>query len=214
MDLETAIRGRRSIRKFAPDAVPEQTIMEILDLARWAPSWANTQDWNVFAVTGGTLEKIKAAYRERPAENAKDAFEIPRPQSDWPPEMAARTGQFIGKLTPSLKAGPPVLDVTNFLDAPWLLLFAIDERLQPEYACFDTGLLVQTVCLAAHAKGLGTCIMAMAVAYPDVLHALVPLTAGKRFVVGIAVGVPDRESPLNRFERQRAGLSEFVSFSR
>jgi nitroreductase len=214
MDLETAIRGRRSIRQFTPDPVPEQTIAEIFDLARWAPSWANTQDWSVFAVTGGTLEKIKAAYRERPAENVKDSLEIPHPQSDWPREMASRTGQFVGELAHSIQGRPPVLDVTSFLDAPWLLLFAIDERLRPEYACFDTGLLVQTVCLAAHAKGLGTCIMAMAVAHPDVLHALVPATAGKRFVVGIAVGVPNQESPVNRFERRRASVSEFVSFSR
>jgi nitroreductase len=93
-----------------------------------------------------------------------------------------------------------------------MVFFAIDERLQCEYACFDAGLLVQTFCLAAHAKGLGTCIMAMAVAYPDVLHELLPQARDQRFVVGVALGVPDREAPVNRFERQRAGLDEWVSW--
>jgi nitroreductase len=211
MDLETAIRGRRSIRQFTRDAVPEQTIAELLDLARWAPSWANTQAWSVFAVTGAALEKIKAAYREMSSANADRSFEIARPRPDWPPELAERTRQLIAART-TPEAAAPASSVTDFYDAPWLLLFAIDDRLQPEYACFDVGALVQTVCLAAHAKGLGTCIMAMAVGYPDVLHAHVPAAAGKRFVVGVSVGVPDLTAPVNAFERQRAPLAEVASF--
>jgi nitroreductase len=214
MDLETAVRGRRSIRRFTSDAVPERTILEILDLARWAPSWANTQDWSVLVVTGKTLEKIKAAYRERWTANAERFFEIARPKSDWPPEMAERTKQLIAARAPSNETGPPPPGNADFFGAPYLLLFAIHERLRAEYACFDAGVLVQTVCLTAHAKGLGTCIMAMAVGYPDVLHALVPAAAGKRFVVGVALGVPDLESAINCFERQRAGLPELVTFVR
>jgi nitroreductase len=212
MDLETAVRNRRSIRQFTRDAVSEQTIAEILDLARWTPSWANTQAWNVFAVTGASLEKIKAAYRELSAANADRSFEIARPRPDWPPELAERTRQLIASRTTPKAATAPASTVTDFYDAPWLLLFAIDERLQPEYACFDIGALAQTVCLASQAKGLGTCIMAMAVGYPDVLHAHVPAAAGKRFVIGVSVGVPDLTAPINTFERQRTPLAEIVSF--
>jgi nitroreductase len=214
MELETAIRGRRSIRLFKPDEVPEKTITELLELARWAPSWANTQDWRVFAVTGDTLNQIKAAYRERASANAERSFEIARPKSEWPPEMAARTRQLM--VTRNLTGAAPSFATANaeLFGASWLLLLAIDERLQPEYACFDCGLLVQTLCLAAHAAGLGTCVMAMAVGYPDVLHALVPGAAGMRFVVGVALGVPDASAAINNFARQRAALPELVTFVR
>lgn len=212
MDLEAAIRGRRSIRKFTSDAVTEETVRDILELAQWAPSWANTQGWNVFVVTGETLEKIKAAYRQRTRAKVERSFDIPRPRPDWPRELGARTRQLMAARASSDDKEADAPSSADFFGAPCLLLFAIDDRLQPEYACFDTGLLVQTVCLAAHGRGLGTCIMAMAVGYPDVLHTLVPGTAGMRFVVGVTLGVPDLDSPINRFDRPRAGLSEMVSF--
>jgi hypothetical protein len=59
---------------------------------------------------------------------------------------------------------------------------------------------------------MGTCIMAMAVAHADVLHELMPQTRNQRFVVGVALGVPDRKAPVNQFERQRAGLEELVTW--
>ena len=214
MDLEAAIQGRRSIRRFKPEAIPEQAVVDILELARWAPSWANTQGWHVFVVTGTTLERMKAAYHERSAAGAERGFEIPRPRPAWPPELAERTRQLFAAFTSSAENEASLPSFADFFGAPCLLLCAIDERLQPEYACFDAGLLVQTVCLAAHGAGLGTCIMAMAVGYPDVLHDLVPAAAGKRFVVGVALGVPDPASQINRFVRQRAALQEFVSFQR
>ena len=49
MDVEEAIRSRRSIRRFLPDPLPEQLIREVLDAARWSPSWRNTQAWTVRA---------------------------------------------------------------------------------------------------------------------------------------------------------------------
>lgn len=43
MDLIQAIRERRSIRKYKPDPVSDETVEMVLEAARWAPSWANTQ---------------------------------------------------------------------------------------------------------------------------------------------------------------------------
>jgi nitroreductase len=58
MKFESVIRDRRSIRRFKPDAVPQELIREILDEARWSPSWANTQAWNIYVVSGKTLERL------------------------------------------------------------------------------------------------------------------------------------------------------------
>jgi nitroreductase len=43
MDLLRAIHERRSVRKFREDAIPDEVLLEILEAARAAPSWANTQ---------------------------------------------------------------------------------------------------------------------------------------------------------------------------
>ncbi len=212
-NVEATIRSRRSIRRYSQKEVPEGAVVEILDTARWSPSWANTQPWSVFAVTGDTLERVKAAYHERAAAGVERQFEVSRPLPEWPPEMAARTRQLMASRSALASPSEPGPGNLDFFGAPWLLLFAIDGRLRAEYACFDTGLFVQTVCLAAHEHGLGTCIMAMGVGYPDVLHALIPAAEGKRFVVAVALGYPDLDAPLNRFDRSRADLRELVSFA-
>ena len=52
MEFDSVIRGRRSIRAYTGEAVPEELIREILDAARWAPSWRNTQAGNVWVLSG------------------------------------------------------------------------------------------------------------------------------------------------------------------
>jgi len=43
MDVIEAIMARRSVRKYKPDQVSDKDLNTILEAARWAPSWANTQ---------------------------------------------------------------------------------------------------------------------------------------------------------------------------
>jgi nitroreductase len=60
MDVFEAIRSRRSIRKFKSDPVDDQTLESILEAARLAPSWANTQCWR-FIVIRDTDTKARIA---------------------------------------------------------------------------------------------------------------------------------------------------------
>ena len=43
MDIVRVIKERGSIRKYKKDTVPDEIIIDIIDAARVAPSWANTQ---------------------------------------------------------------------------------------------------------------------------------------------------------------------------
>lgn len=212
MDITAAILGRRSIRAFSPEPVDEQVVSSVLDDARWAPSWGNAQDWNVWAVTGDALERIKTAYTRRIQEGGPSITDLEMPtREQWPERMLARMNLTRPGETFRPPPGPSIWEMYG---APCLLLFAIDDGLVPEYACFDAGLLVENVCLAAHAAGLGTVIMAMAVRYPEILRDVVPGTEGKRFVVGVALGHPAPGSPGNEQVRQRAGLDDLVAWVR
>ncbi|KPJ62380.1 nitroreductase [candidate division KD3-62 bacterium DG_56] len=51
MEFMEVVRRRRSIRKYRPDPVPEELITSVLEAARLAPSWANTQCWKFVVVT-------------------------------------------------------------------------------------------------------------------------------------------------------------------
>jgi len=59
MDVFTAIKERRSCRKFQPDAVGDGDIEKILEAGNWAPSSANQQPWEFVVVTNsGVKERI------------------------------------------------------------------------------------------------------------------------------------------------------------
>jgi len=104
-------------------------------------------------------------------------------------------------------------DMFGFFGAPCLILVCADRRLVLEYAAFDLGLLVQNICLLAHDKGLGTIVLAAAARYPDLLREVVPIPEDHAIVIGTALGYPDRDSPINGFERRRADLEENVHWT-
>ena len=68
------------------------------------------------------------------------------------------------------------------------------------------------VCLAAFDRGLGACIVATMIRYPDLLRRLLPGAEGKRFVVPVTLGSPVAGSPANTVERSRADLDELVTW--
>ncbi len=57
MDVLEAIRGRRSIRRFKSDPIPEDDLMRILEAATWAPSAGNCQPWEFVIVTDEELKR-------------------------------------------------------------------------------------------------------------------------------------------------------------
>ncbi len=63
MDVENAILNRRSVRNYKVDkSVSNETIAEILDLARFAPSSGNLQNWKVILVSDpGRKEELASA---------------------------------------------------------------------------------------------------------------------------------------------------------
>ena len=59
MEIAEAIKTRKSIRAFLTKPVPRQVLEEVLDLAARAPSWANTQPWEVVVVGGDTMKQLR-----------------------------------------------------------------------------------------------------------------------------------------------------------
>lgn len=61
MDLEDAIRGRRTHKAYGPDPVDRPTLDALLDLARWAPNHHLTCPWRFRVLGPGALARLKAA---------------------------------------------------------------------------------------------------------------------------------------------------------
>lgn len=217
MEAAAAIKGRRSIRKFKAQEVPKNVIKEILEYARWSPSWGNTQPWELFVLTGKTLAKFKEMNLKQTLAGAPIASDVPMLEK-WPDAMKARYGD-LGKVVLSAqgikredKAGRDKYyqDMVIMFDAPCLILACISRDNLVEYQMLDIGVIAQTICLAAHDKGLGTCLLAAAARYPAEIRKIAAIPDDQKIVVGIALGYPDPSAPINTFDRQRAGLDEIV----
>jgi len=130
MDVIEAVKTRRSIRKFKPDSVEEEKLQAVLEAARWAPSWANTQCWE-FIVVRNPEVKRKLAETLTSWNIAVDAVK------NAPIVIAACAKLGIS----GFKDGKPVTDMGDFF-------------------MFDVALAVQNLALAAHSLGLGTVIVA------------------------------------------------------
>lgn len=221
MEIFQAVATRRSIRKFRPDPVPEGLIREIIEAARWSPSWANTQPWEIWVVVGEPLERFKKANRQRFLDGAIAVPDTPMPEV-WPEILKRRYTEIGKRLLTTLEipredkegrlryAG----DTFALFDAPCLLLFCVDRSLAREYAMLDIGAIQQTVCLLAHARGLGSCILAVSARYPELIRETIPIPVEKAVIIGATLGYPDSEAPINNFTRERANPDEFTTWVR
>jgi len=67
MEVFEAIKGRRSVRAYTDEEVPDEAIEKILDAARWAPSAGNLQSWEFVVVRDPEAKRrlAEAAWGQR-----------------------------------------------------------------------------------------------------------------------------------------------------
>ena len=221
MELKEAVLGRRSIRQFLPKPVPDELIKDLIAKSLWSPSWGNTQPWEIVVGTGEPLEKFKQKNRDAFLESRSSTTDIPMPQV-WPDPNKLRYKELgksvLGALSIPREDQQARIDhlagMFALFDAPAVGIFTVDKTILLEYAMLDVGLILQTFCLMAHDNGLGTCIMAASVMYPEIAREVFSIPETKRLVMGVALGWPDTEAPVNSFKRNRGHLKEFVRWVR
>lgn len=221
MELQEAIHHRRTIRAFLPDPVPEDAVKELISDALWSPSWKNAQPWELIVATGETLKRFKKENREALLFGRTSAPEIPLPKS-LPSPFQERYADLNRQIYETISIDDDdtrghieyYAQMYALYDAPVLILMLLDKGLSLEYAMLDSGLFLQTFCLLAQERSLGTAILSAAVHCPDVVRRIFTIPENKRLVVGVALGWPDTVASLNNFERKRSPINEFVKWIR
>jgi nitroreductase len=59
MDVDAAVRSRRTHKAYRPDPVDAETLDELLDLARWAPNHHLTNPWRFRVIGPASLGRLK-----------------------------------------------------------------------------------------------------------------------------------------------------------
>jgi nitroreductase len=174
MELSEAIKGRRSVRRFRPDPIPKDVIERIIELAQWAPSAMNRQDWRFIVVEGEKKEallKITAT-----------AFDHFRPvlEKNFPdkPKVLEASKRFF----------------ETYGSAPTIILAYGGHFPMGMADPYSVSLAVQNLLLAAHDAGLGAVWADAAVFYKEKeINELMGME-GRKLVCLIPIGYPD-ETP-------------------
>lgn len=215
--VSEAMKTRHSIRRFEAKAVEQQKLDAIFETSLRAPSWKNSQPWNVHIVTGAKL----AAMRDKLTAAALAG--APTPDIPWTVSYPADAKRRMFDLGMKIygvagidrkdKAARDQFMVDNFkfFDAP-VAVFITSNFETNYYVGIDIGCYLQSVMLLAREQGLGTCPQAALSAFPDVVRGELGLPAEQKVLVGLSLGYPKADPELNRFHTPRESLGEKVRF--
>jgi nitroreductase len=218
MDAIECIKNRMSIRAFKPEKVPKELLMEVVDIAKWSPSYKNSQPWEVIILSGAKKEALSKMMVELLEKGVEPTPDLPTPQF-WPPAEEARINHLYktrSEATGIDLKDPEVVRKSklanfNFYYAPHAVYLFQDSSLTL-WSLFDMALFAQSLMLAAHAKGLGTVPQAFATDYAEQIKNFLSIPETKRLVIGISIGYPDLESPINKFRTDRVETEKLVSW--
>jgi len=218
MDTIKCIMTRSSVRKFKPDTVPAEEIREIVRAAQWSPSYKNCQPWQVLAVSGNRKDELTAMLLELVEGKAEPTPDLPTPH-EWPEPQNSRIKNLMEKRSAlagiDLNAPESVLRSQKanfrFYGAPCGLFITHDSSLGP-WSILDAGMFIQSLMLAAHARGLATVPQAFLTDYSGQIKAFLDLPDTARILLGISLGypadIPDAMPP----RPERVPLEEVLRF--
>ena len=214
MDLDQAIRIRRSVRGFLPREIPEPVLREVFDLAQWAPSNCNVQPWIPHLGSGASShalgQKMVAAalagqapdpdfrtdrgfhgiYRERQYDAARQLYGAMGVARD---DRPGRDAAYRRNL--------------EFFGAPHAVFLFMPRDFDIREAV-DLGIYSQTLMLAMTTRGIGSCAQGALSLYPGIIRDHLGLDDNHRLLLGISFGYEDPSVPANAARVGRAPLSE------
>ncbi len=218
MDAIECIKTRRSIRQFKPEPVPKEVLLEIINVAKWSPSYKNSQPWESVILSGAKKEALTKMLIELLEQGREPRPDLPEPKS-WPAPEADRIDRQLRKRAEASGQDPndpKALKQSKkanfgFYGAPHAIYLFQDASLTP-WSLFDLGLFAQSIMLAANAKGLGTVPQAFATDYARDIKKFLSIPETKRLVIGMSIGYADMDSPRNALRSERAETDEFVTW--
>jgi len=180
------IKTRRTVREFDGSPVPEEHIIKILDMARYAPTAGNVQPWRFVVIQNPeNLATLKDSLKNW-----------------WTAKVTAR--QFEQeKEKEYIEGGKEQID--NIMTAPVYVLVFADTSVYAEYALYDGCLAVQNLMLAARVLGYGTGFFTTFFPEENVC-ALVNAPINYKFICATPIGLPQKWPVMP----EKKSLEEFI----
>ena len=220
--MDWAIVSRRSIRAFLPTPVSREEVHSILDVARHAASGMNTQPWRVHVLTGAAKERLSTAISA--VDNHEDgAATLTEPYHYYPLEWVSpyvnrrrKVGWDLYGLLGIARGDKARMHAQHgrnyrFFDAPVGLIFTVNRVMQAG-SLMDYGMFLQSVMVAARARGLDTCPQVAFTKFHQVIAAELGIPDTEMVVCGMSLGHADMSRVENTLVTEREPVERFTTF--
>ena len=219
MDIIEAIHTRQSIRSFKDREVSQETVREILNISKFAPSGGNTQPWKVYVLNQNIMKELESAILHN-LDNGiseKPNFSIyPQPMSDHLKNRVKECGKLMygaleikkddieGRLN-QLKQN------FSFFGAPVGMLITVEKEVDLN-GWDHVGHFIQNLCLSSIKFGLGTCLQESWSMYPETVQKITNYNKSEILWCGVALGYPNNDHPINNYRTPREDIETFAKF--
>jgi nitroreductase len=232
--LGQLLRDRRSVRDFRPDPVDPALVAEIVAEASRSPSWSNTQPYRVAIATGelrdrlareycarfdaaqaalgqGALGKVKLALGAEGKPDGDFDTHFPYPADLLRARRATGFGLYalLGIDRNDREARDRQMRRNfEFFGAPVVLFLFVHRGLR-EYGVLDGGLFLQSLLLAAQARGLATCAQGALATWAGPVRAAFEVPDRYALACGVSLGYASGH-PVNAYDPGRADPASLI----
>ncbi|MDN5915077.1 MAG: nitroreductase [Pseudonocardia sp.] len=217
--LAALLEGRRSCRAFRNDPVNRSEIRAVVDTAPHAPSWCNTQPWDLLVTECETTERFRKALSEHVRTGTEEMPDLPFPVSydgaylDRRRECGWQLYESVGVARGNREAsGREMLRNFEFFGAPHLAVLTTDRNLGT-YGAVDCGLFIQSFLLAARSHGIATVAQAAIASQAAFVRDFFELPPDRLVLLGISFGYADDSHPANGFRTRRRTAEEILTWA-
>ncbi|MCB1389019.1 MAG: nitroreductase [Rhodobacteraceae bacterium] len=218
MNVDDAIRARRSVRGYLPDPVPEAALREIMALAQLAPSNCNIQPWIPHVVSGASLRDLGRKMMEAslagvppdPDYEANRKFTGAYRDRQWDAAIQLYGAMGIAREDRPARNAAYLRNLDSF-GAPHAV-FVFFPAAFGEREIVDIGIYAQTLMLALTARGIASCAQGALSLYPGIIRDHLGLGPDHRLLYGISFGYEDPAHPANKARVGRADIETEVGF--
>lgn len=213
MEFKEVVNKRHSVRNFSEKEIPVAILEDIVRTAERAPSWENSQPWNVYIATGDTLKRIREIWAGKYEAKVKGTPDMPTGhRTNFSERSQQSMKDFMGAVA-EYSGDPEIAHFLNMneklFNTPALVYLTLGKG-HTGWPIYDLGGFGMTLMLAAKDHGVDSIPAYEIVKFPAELRPLLSVPEDEEIVMGIALGYADEDS-INDFSSTRLPLEDILT---
>ena len=211
MEFEEILKRRRSVRKFTDQQVREETIVQIINESRQAPSWANAQETKIYVATKNVAKMIRKEFLEGDEAGVALSDYSFTHREDWSLRERKAMKTFDGQIGNFVQN-----DYLEFIEAqdtlfnaPCIVYLTLPNDAST-WSKSDLGAFEMMILLCAADKGVDSIVAQAFVKYPEIIRKHMDIPDDEEIIIGIGLGY-EEECRLNEFRSPRKTLTNILT---